>query len=133
MEKTPNLGLEVGSFALDGGQEGAMKRNMQKIDEAIGGGGGTPSNPTWDQIENKPAVIAAGADQGEARQAIGAGTSNFSGSYDDLSNKPSIPAAPAAGTDALLTSGTDTTQRTWSAKQIADYVAAQIAAIPPAG
>lgn len=34
------------------------------------------------------------------------------------------------GTDAELTAGTSTTPRTWSAKQIADYVAAEIAAIP---
>jgi hypothetical protein len=44
----------------------------------------------------------------------------------------SLPAglAPAVGTAALLTAGTDTALRTWSAKMIADYVAAQIAAIP---
>lgn len=43
-----------------------------------------------------------------------------------------IPAAAAAGSAAQLAAGTDTAQRTWSAKMIADYVAAQIAAIPPA-
>ena len=31
--------------------------------------------------------------QAQARQNIGAGTSNFSGDYDDLTNKPTIPAA----------------------------------------
>ena len=31
--------------------------------------------------------------QAQARQNIGAGTSNFSGNYNDLSNKPTIPAA----------------------------------------
>lgn len=34
---------------------------------------------------------------------------------------------PPAGTAALLTAGTDTVSRSWSAKDIADYVAAQIA------
>lgn len=33
--------------------------------------------PEWDDITNKPGVIAAGADQTEARTAIGAGTSNL--------------------------------------------------------
>lgn len=35
-----------------------------------------------------------------ARTAIGAGTSNFSGSYNDLTSKPSIPPAPANATTA---------------------------------
>lgn len=39
-----------------------------------------------------------------------------------------IPGA-TQGTAAELTTGTDTTGKTWSAKDIADYVAAQIAAI----
>lgn len=38
-----------------------------------------------------------------------------------------LPTPPAAGTAAQLTAGTDTAQRTWSAKDIADYVATQIA------
>lgn len=33
--------------------------------------------PTWSDVENKPAVIAAGADQAAARAAIGAGTSSL--------------------------------------------------------
>lgn len=40
----------------------------------VGGAGGTV---TWDSIEDKPAVIAAGATQAEARTAIGAGTSSL--------------------------------------------------------
>lgn len=47
-----------------------------------------------------------------------------------LAGNTSIPAAPAAGTAAQLTAGTDTVQRTWSAKMIADEIARQIAAIP---
>jgi len=34
--------------------------------------------PTWDTIEGKPAVLAEGQTQEEARSAIGAGTSDLS-------------------------------------------------------
>lgn len=37
----------------------------------------TSGTPDWSDIANKPAVIAAGADQASARVAIGAGTSNL--------------------------------------------------------
>lgn len=49
---------------------------QQAIDDAAnsGGGGGTPS---WDSLTDKPAVIAAGATKANARDAIGAGTSNL--------------------------------------------------------
>lgn len=36
-----------------------------------------PETPTWDSLEGKPQVIAAGATQAAARTAIGAGTSNL--------------------------------------------------------
>lgn len=49
--------------------------------------------PAWGDIAGKPAVIAAGDTEADARTAIGAGTSSFSGSYDDLDDKPTIPAA----------------------------------------
>lgn len=39
-----------------------------------------------------------------------------------------VPGVPSKGTAAELTAGTSTTGKTWSAKDIADYVAAQIAA-----
>lgn len=61
--------------------------------------------PTWNTLEEKPAVVAAGATAEAARIAIGAGTSSFSGSYDDLADTPDIPdsaddigAAPATQT-----------------------------------
>lgn len=59
-----------------------------------GSGGGSEDDVTWGTLPGKPAVIAAGATAEAARQAIGAGTSDFSGSYDDLTGKPTIPAAP---------------------------------------
>ncbi|MGB3358132.1 MAG: hypothetical protein WA972_21075 [Rhodococcus qingshengii] len=49
-----------------------------------------------------------------------------------LAGNTTIPAATAAGTRAQLDAGTDTVVRAFSAKDIADFVAAQIAAIPPA-
>jgi hypothetical protein len=58
-----------------------------------GGGGGATA--TWDTLDGKPAVIAAGDTAEEARTAIGAGTSNFSGAYDDLSGTPTIPSTAA--------------------------------------
>ena len=36
MKTTPNHGLEVGGFIGDGGQEGSLDRNFQKIDKALG-------------------------------------------------------------------------------------------------
>ena len=53
---------------------------------------------TWSTISDKPAVVAEGATQADARTAIGAGTSSFSGAYADLSGKPTTmtPAAHAS-------------------------------------
>lgn len=70
-----------------------------------------PANPpsggsgsaTWDSITGKPAVIAAGATAAEARTAIGAGTSSFSGAYADLSGKPTLGTAAAAATGDFAT------------------------------
>lgn len=52
-----------------------------------------PGVSSWNDLTDKPAVIAAGATAADARSAIGAGTSNFDGDYNNLSNKPTIPAA----------------------------------------
>lgn len=69
-------------------------------------GGGGPGGPVdWDDVQDKPAIIAAGATQAEARSAVGAGTSNFSGSYTDLTSKPTIPTT-AADVGAVPTSRT---------------------------
>lgn len=61
-----------------------------------------PAAPTADTLsgatDTGKAVLKA-KDAATARTAIGAGTSNFTGSYNDLTNKPAIPAAytlPAA-------------------------------------
>lgn len=69
-------------------------------------GGGGPGGPVdWDDIQDKPAIIAAGTTQAAARTAIAAGTSNFSGAYADLSGKPTIPTT-AADVGAVPTSRT---------------------------
>ena len=67
--------------------------------------------PSWDDVTAKPAVIAAGADQAEARAAIGAGTSDLelgatsgtakAGDYQpgwtDITSKPSFLATSVVG------------------------------------
>lgn len=74
---------------------------------------GTPGTTSWDDLDDKPAVIAAGATQGDARTAIGAGTSSLaigtSGStakagdyqptWTQVTSKPST-FAPIIGTGA---------------------------------
>ena len=63
--------------------------------------------PTVDTISGATDTgknLMKAASAGAARAAIGAGTSDFSGSYNDLSDKPSIPSAytlPAASASAL--------------------------------
>lgn len=47
-------------------------------DLPVFGGGGESTPVTWDTLSGKPEVIAVGADQAEARAAIGAGTGNSS-------------------------------------------------------
>ena len=61
------------------------------------------SNDITDATKVGKDVITAGT-QEAARDAIGAGTSDFSGSYADLTNKPTIPAA--ATVDNLGGAGT---------------------------
>ena len=51
-------------------------------------------------LHTHPAVIAQGATMADARAAIGAGTSSFSGAYADLTGKPTLgTAAATASTD----------------------------------
>ena len=62
--------------------------------------GGSSASTAWADITGKPAVVAEGATQADARTAIGAGTSSFSGAYADLSGKPTLgTAAATASTD----------------------------------
>lgn len=68
----------------------AARELEKQIQEA--GGGEVTSDDITDATGIGKSVLTA-ATAADARTAIGAGTSNFSGSYADLSNKPTIPAA----------------------------------------
>ena len=106
-----------------------------------------PAAPTADTLSGATATgkaVLKAADAAAARTAIGAGTGSsnlalgttattaakgdHTHAYADLTGKPTIPAATAAGTRAQLDAGTDTTVRAFSAKDINEFVAAQIAA-----
>lgn len=72
------------------------------VNEAEGGGSGDPVS--WDDITDKPSIIAAGPTQAAARSAIGAGTSNltlgttsttakpgdYQPSWGDVTDKPEV-------------------------------------------
>lgn len=78
------------------------------------------------------AVLTA-TDAAAARTAIGAGTSSLTlgtTAGTAMAGNTVIPAAAPTGTAALLEAGTDTTPRLFSAKDIHDEIARQIAAIP---
>lgn len=83
-----------------------VRSTLDYLLEKVAEGGGGPGGPVdWDDIQDKPAVIAAGTNQATARAAVGAGTSNFSGAYPDLTSKPTIPTT-AADVGAVPTSRT---------------------------
>ena len=64
------------------------------VNEASGGGDGESTTvDTLTGATTTGKALMKAASQEAARAAIGAGTSDFSGSYSDLSNKPAIPAA----------------------------------------
>ena len=72
--------------------------NKAALDLVSGENTGDQVLPTWSTISGKPAVVAEGATQADARTAIGAGTSSFSGAYADLSGKPTLGDAAAKNT-----------------------------------
>lgn len=104
-----------------------------------------PAAPTADTLSGATTVgknVLKASDAAAARSAIGAGTSNlalgttsttakagdYTPAWSEVTGKPTIPSATATGTRAQLDAGTDTVVRAFSAKDIAGYVAAQIAA-----
>lgn len=98
--------------------------------EAGGGGGGVP---TWSTISGKPAVVAEGATQADARTAIGAGTSNLAigttGTTAAAGNRAATETATGMvelATTTEATTGTDTTRAVTPAglKAVADTKAA---------
>lgn len=81
-----------------------------KLSNLSGTNTGDQTLPTWGTIAGKPAVVAAGATQADARAAIGAGTgsSSFSGAYTDLTGKPTLGTAAATDTTAYATAAQGT-------------------------
>lgn len=85
----------------------------KELAKAINEGGGVDPTVAWDDVADKPAVIAAGDTQAAARSAIGAGTSNLAigttastakagnyvPSWDDVTGKPAT-FPPVIGTTA---------------------------------
>lgn len=98
-----------------------------------GGGGGGGGVPTWSTISGKPAVVAEGATQADARTAIGAGTSDLAigttGTTAAAGNRAATETAIGMvelATTAEATTGTDTTRAVTPAglKAVADTKAA---------
>ena len=69
--------------------------NKAALDNVSGVNTGDQTLPTWSTIAGKPAVVAAGATQADARTAIGAGTSNLAlgttGTTAMAGNTPLVP------------------------------------------
>lgn len=116
----------------------ALEHIEQGIVDAHDAIAALPAAPTADTLGGATTVgkaVIKAVDGAAARTAIGAGTSSLAlgtTATTALKGDTVIPAATAAGTRAQLDAGTDTTVRAFSAKDIADFVAAKIAAIPPA-
>lgn len=85
-------------------------------------GGDSPVEVTWENVSDKPTVIAAGDTAAEARSAIGAGTSNlalgttgttakagnYTPSWSEVSGKPAVIAAGADAAAARTAIGAGT-------------------------
>ena len=89
-----------GTFAAPLGADDNYVTDAEKTKLAnlSGTNTGDQTLPTWTTIAGKPAVVAAGATQADARTAISAGTSSFSGAYADLTSKPTLGDAAAKNT-----------------------------------
>lgn len=105
-------------------------RASVSVDEIAGYVGGSSGDVTASQISDSTATgraVLTAEDAAAARAAIGAGTSSLAIGTTSSTAKAG-DYAPPAGSAAMLTTGTDTTQRTWTAADIAAFVAAQISA-----
>lgn len=81
---------------------------QDEIKKALANGGG--GNASWNTIEDKPAVIAAGTTQAEARTVIGAGTSNLAvgtGANDAKAGNYQPTWAQVTGKPTVIASGGD--------------------------
>ena len=126
---------------------------LNRIEAGIEDAQNDDINVAWGDVTGKPAIIAAGATQAAARDVLNLGEMATADAvaWGDVAGKPTT-FAPSEHTheiadvtglqDALdakagkvnqgqysmLETGTDTAGRPWAAKDIADYVNAQIAA-----
>lgn len=103
--------------------------NKTALDNVSGVNTGDQTLPTWSTISGKPAVVAEGATQADARTAIGAGTSNLAigttGTTAAAGNRAATETATGMvelATTAEATTGTDTTRAVTPAglKAVAD-------------
>lgn len=113
----------------------AVVKGFKIIDEQLkrvsDAASGEPAAVTAESITDATATgksLIKAASEAAARAAIGAGTSDFSGSYDDLTELPTIPPAAAEGSAALILAGTDKVQRLWTAEDLAAEIDRRIAA-----
>src|SRR5699024_11082063 len=70
---------------------GSISKLVDPVDGSTVSIDASGTTVSWADISSKPPIIAAGASKQDARNDIGAGTSDFSGAYADLTGKPSIP------------------------------------------
>ena len=103
--------------------------NKVALDNVSGVNTGDQTLPTWTTIAGKPAVVAEGATQADARTAIGAGTSSLAigttGTTAAAGNRAATETATGMvelATTAEATTGTDTTRAVTAAgvKAVAD-------------
>ena len=113
-----------GTFAAPLGADDNYVTDAEKVklSNLSGTNTGDQTLPTWTTIAGKPAVVAAGATQADARTAIGAGTSSFSGAYADLTSKPTLgdAAAKNTGTTAGTLAAGDDSRITGAAQKSAN-------------
>ena len=84
---------------VDEPAEGQETVNLHIDNMPDSGGGEAATVDTLQGATETGKSLMKATDAEAARTAIGAGTSDFSGSYDDLTSKPTIPVAAAAVAD----------------------------------
>lgn len=128
---TPNYTEQGGKKTVIGGELAIVGKGKITKDGAPVNLGGS-SSLSWGDITGKPSTFPPSAHTHTAAQIsdasdVGKGlmTAKDAATARSLIQ---VPAAPTAGTAALLQAGTDTTARIWTAKDIHDEIARQIAA-----
>lgn len=98
------------------GLQPELRRLLIAIVDNAESGSGQPVTVAWGSITGKPATYPP---------AIGNTATTA------MAGNTVIPPAPATGTAAQLQEGTETVAKVWTAKDIHDEIARQIAAIQP--